>query len=72
MFSRGINHLKVVHRPGKDNVTTNALSPNPVDDVITKETDVMVSNVDSIKQVSDVSFRLLKGIFMRSKESCNN
>jgi len=62
VFSSGINQLKVVHRPDKENVATNALFRNPVDDVITTETDVMVSNADSIKRVSDVSFICIQAV----------
>ena len=42
VFGSGINQLKVVHRPGKENVAANALSHNPVDDMCsTTDIDVM-------------------------------
>ena len=56
MFGSGIKHLKILHRPGRENVAADALSYNPAADVSsTMDIDAVVSSVDSIQQTNFVN-----------------
>ena len=51
VFASGINNLKVVHRPGRENLGADALSRNPVTETFNKmDIETVVSNINSSQQ----------------------
>jgi len=56
VFGSGINHLKVIHRPGRENTAADALSRNPLAGLSsTTEVDAMVSKVYSTQSTGDIT-----------------
>ena len=51
VFGSGINNLKVVHRPGRENLGADALSRNPVTDTFNSmDIEAVVLNINSLQQ----------------------
>ena len=51
VFGSGINNLKVVHRPGRENLGADALSRNPVTDTFNNtDIEAVVLNINSLQQ----------------------
>ena len=51
VFASDINNLKVVHRPGRENLGADALSRNPVTDTFNKmDIETVESNINSLQQ----------------------
>ena len=56
MFGSGIDQLKIIHWPGKEKTTADALSRNPVTDTFSiTDLDTIVSTVESIGDATFVT-----------------